>query len=171
MSSVYCEIGAVILTENGAATTYCTVSEADAYHQERLHNSEWLQTNSADKLKALKWATNILDTMSWKGEKTFQYNKLRWPRKYVKDQDGFTIDSTIFPEILKNATAEYAWELIKRDRDVDSDNAGISRVKAGEVEVEFDKHDRPTKVPTRVMFMLSSLVNSGWGASATLVRV
>ena len=138
-------------TVSGAnANSYITIATGNAYHNTRLHNSEWFDADTDTRERALKWATRKLDDLVWLGTASTDTQALRWPRGGVYDPYGLEVDSTTIPGWLEDATAEYAWELIKADRQVDSDTAGISQVMAGEVMVKFDKNDRKSRLPIAV---------------------
>jgi hypothetical protein len=116
----------------------------------------------SDKQNALVMATRYLDPLTWKGTKAASTQALRWPRSGVYDLDGDLYPNDAIPSLLINATAELAWEFIKADRLVDGDSDGLKRVKAGEVEVEFDSKTKPTTAPQYVLTMLSSLLEAGF---------
>ena len=52
----------------------------------------------------LRKATARLDHEAWKGTRVGETQALDWPRAYVEDDDGFTVDSDIVPTRVKNAT-------------------------------------------------------------------
>ena len=47
------------------ADVWGTLIEADAYHANRLHNSEWTGATDAVKETAMKWACNVLNKLNW----------------------------------------------------------------------------------------------------------
>lgn len=145
------------------SNSYIDVDTADLYHEVRLHNDEWFDASIEKREAALQWATNILDTLDWKGSKATTEQALAWPRSEVYDQSGTLLDSASIPKFLIHALSEYAWELMKGDRLVDSDTKGIKEVQAGEVRVKFDKHDRQTKTPIYVMRLLQPYLHSSFG--------
>src|SRR5690554_5479363 len=51
------------------ATYYGSVAEAHAYFQVRLHERAWSEASPVDRPKALWAATQIIDTLNYKGEK------------------------------------------------------------------------------------------------------
>lgn len=149
-------------TAGGAnSDSFATIAEANAYHNARLHNETWFDANTDTKERALKWATRILDDMKWKGSKTASTQALEWPRAAVLNLNGDELDDATIPTFLINAVSEYAFELIKMDREVDSDTKGISQVMAGEVSVKFDKTDRPSKTPTSIYRIIKNYLASG----------
>jgi hypothetical protein len=154
-----------------AANSYSSLSEANTYHSTRLHNAEWSAASNATREQALMMATSYLDALGWKGTKFSSEQALRWPRSGVLDLDGQEYSIGSIPKPLLKATAEMAWELIKSDRTVDPDSSGLKSVKAGPVEVEFDKMTTPTTIPMAVKHYLLHLLEPGYGgAFAKLVR-
>jgi len=141
--------------------SYADIADADTYHLGRLHNDEWLNASTATKEAALKWATRMLDALSWEGQKTDSNQALKWPRTYVYDDNGDQLDTATIPQFLIDATSEYAFQLIKSDRESDSDSQGISEVKAGEVEVVFNNSDRASKTPSSVYRLIIGYLATG----------
>lgn len=153
---------AIDATPKGTSSdSYATVSEANSYHAARLHNEEWFNAKPDEKERALKWATRLLDTFHWKGSKTTSAQALKWPRADVDDTNGDELNNNTIPQFLINAVSEYAWELIKGDREVDSDTKGIKEVMAGEVMVEFDKTDRASDTPNSVYRLIRDYTSVG----------
>ena len=141
--------------------SYVDMSDAVTYHEGRLHNDAWLNAGTTTREAALKWATRLLDAMSWQGEKTATSQVLKWPRTYVYNDNGDQLDTSTIPQFLIDATCEYALQLIKGDRESDTDTQGIMEVKAGEVEIVFDKNDRASKTPASVYRLINSYLSTG----------
>src|SRR4051812_38647549 len=55
---------------------YGTLSEANAYFGSRLHETAWTDADVADRPKALWAATQIIDTLNYKGTKATVYTLL-----------------------------------------------------------------------------------------------
>lgn len=131
---------AIDVTPGGAtADGYISLIDADAYHADRVDNDAWDAADDAIKETAIKNATRLLDLKDWRGEITFELGALRWPRTGIRNLDRITLDGTILPRFLENATAEWAFILI-RDGDPlsDPDSAGISKLKVDVIEIEFE---------------------------------
>lgn len=132
------------------ADGYVSVADADAYHATRVDNDAWDAADTATKETAIKNATRLLDLLNWKGTKTFEDGALRWPREGIRNLDRLELGSTTIPVFLEQATAEYAFVLI-RDGDVTATpgSAGLERVKVDVIELEFDvDSNNPTQKPT-----------------------
>jgi len=148
----------VVETGSGLATSnaYCTIDEADEYHEERLHNEAWINETSLEtKEKALVWATRVLDEeVEWKGVIYASGQALRWPRYGVYTRDGVEIGQNVIPTWLKNATAELAMYLIESDRTTDSGSLGYSNIKVGPIELDIDKQWQSNVLPKSVWNMI-----------------
>src|SRR5688500_3618315 len=88
------------------ANSYCTIAEANAYHEAHLYAEAWTEGDDEKRIPALIWATRLLDEqMQWRGYPSTLEQALRWPRSWVPDRDGQVfIDNAIVPTFLKHAT-------------------------------------------------------------------
>jgi hypothetical protein len=150
------------------ANSYATVEEANAYFTTRLHSDTWLDATVSEKEAALIMATRLIDAhysnaipatlggiaaegatllWGWSGAPASSTQALCWPRTGMFNRNGFAISSSIIPQELKDATAEFAWQLLGTDRTLDSDveSQGITQVTAGPITVKF-KDDVSAKV-------------------------
>jgi hypothetical protein len=158
-----------------AANSYASQAEADAYHEGRMHVEAWDDAEDADKERALRMATATLDAMvDWQGDTASVTQRLMWPRFGAYGRNGYLIAGDVIPAELKDATAEFARQLLAEDRTADSDveSQGLKRVVTGPVELEFKDTVRAKVVPDSVFYMirhLGTLVSQSFG-SAKLVR-
>jgi len=155
------------------SNTYCTLAEADTYHDSRLDNTNWTAATDDNKNRALVTATRLLDEWTrWKGSSNTSTQSLLWPRIDVLDRQGLEFSALIIPAFLKDAEAEFAFWLLGSDRTADSDTRGFSSLSAGAVSANIDKFDRPHVVPDSVSSMLSFYgeVRSMRPSMARLVR-
>ena len=122
-------------TAGGAsANAYCTVAEADSYHEGRLHIEDWTGAATATKEAAIVWATTLLDTqMDWVGSQTTTTQALRWPRSGIIDTEGYSVDDDAIPQFLINATAEFARLLIIEDRTVEQSGDEYEEIRVGPI--------------------------------------
>lgn len=128
-----------------SSNSYCTLAEAETYHDSRLHNEDWTTGTDANKNIALVWATRLLDEwVDWNGSKVefMDEQVLRWPRYNVQDRDGEDFDSDIIPQFLKDATAELGKDLLAEDVTADADTKGYSQMKIDVLSFTIDKTDR-----------------------------
>jgi len=94
-----------------AADSYLSVAAADTYHTNHSDSSDWSGATTAVKEKALRMATQYVDTVykrRWKGIKQLETQALAWPRWKVTDFDGFTVGDDHVPADLEDAIAELA---------------------------------------------------------------
>jgi hypothetical protein len=64
---------------------------------------------------------------------------MSWPRIGMFSKNKFLIDSTVIPQQLKEAQAEFARQLIDADRTADNDafKGGVKGLTVGPVSLEF----------------------------------
>jgi len=145
------ETGAGLLTSN----SFISLDDADLYHEMRLHVETWTTASDDTKEAALMWATRLLNNLiNWSGYKATEGQALRWPRYLVYDLDGYLIESTVIPDFLKSATAEYARNLIETDLTEENGLAGYKKLKIDVLELEVDKYSQSATIPPAVWDMV-----------------
>jgi hypothetical protein len=148
---------------SASANSYATVAEADTYHDSRLFATDWTGAATATKTVALIMATRLLDAIyAWESWATDATQALQWPRTGILARNQLElVDSTVIPDELKNATAEFARQLIVADRSLDSDieTQGITSLRAGPVSLTFKNGVYTKTVPDAVV----SLLPYWWG--------
>ena len=165
----------LVITPGAAnANSYCSLVEAEAYHETHLYATPWTDADEDSQIAALIWATRLLDEqVDWKGYVTSLTQSLRWPRSMViaRDRQQY-FDNASIPTFLKNATAELARHLLAGDRTKER-SIGITSVVADTVEVVFDKHDVKPILPPSVVSLVQAygLVIGPGSGTARLVRV
>ena len=157
------------------ANSYATVEEADTYH-DTLVNADaatWSNASADDKARALIMATRILDQqIEWLGYVSSNTQALQWPRTYMDTDkrmllwppgaqpfdwwNAYYVDPTTVPQRLKDATSEFARQLLAANRTADDElsQKGITRISAGTVEVSFTGYARPDVIPDAVFYMV-----------------
>lgn len=144
-----------------ASNSYLTESEASTYLEEnRLFTTAWTSADYETRVKALIWATKILDTSyDWVGAKQEYEQALRWPRSGAIDPDGDAYLNDEIPQPLKDAVSELALSLLAKDRTLDPPLAiaGISHAKVGSIEVTVDSMNLEELLPDYVKTLLSDL--------------
>lgn len=151
-------------TVGGASSnSYITTAEGDAYHADRLHSIDWTGATADTKRAAVIMATRLLDaTYEWANYPTTSEQALQWPRVGMWDTNGIDyVDDSVIPDELKWATAEFARQLIAGDRSADSDveTQGLTRLKAGPVELAFKNNVFAKVIPDAV----AAFIPEGWG--------
>lgn len=156
-----------------AANTYCTLAEALAYHEAHVYGAPWAAATAAERSVALAMATRLIDVhLEFEGVVVTSTQALAWPRLNVLGPNGYAVDGTI-PTLVRDATAEFARQLLGKDRTLDLPQAGVSRLKAGPVELEFDSAFAAQVLPDSVFDMLRPYgrKKAGRRVSVPLVRV
>jgi hypothetical protein len=164
---------------SASANTYCSLADAETYFEGRLHKTNWDGADDADKNAALVWATRLLDQhIVWEGVQHSSSQALAWPRSFVLSKETATefsyliyLDSSTIPTFLKEATAEFAFELIKKDRTLEPDTKGYRWMKVGPISIESNRMDRPHAVPQNVYSMIASYGTKRVSATRSTVRV
>lgn len=103
--------------------------------------------SQAAKENLLIAAAMVLDAcFKWTGAAVDSVQALTWPRSGMLTRNGFPIDTVTIPAELKNAQCELALQMLAGDRMADNSAAaaGVSMVKAGSVEVQFQSVDSST---------------------------
>lgn len=156
------------------ANAYCTALEADAYHDDlpvASVRTAWTSASSDDKSRAILEATRLIDrAFEFQGARTTVLQALAWPRYvstpipndlgfYVSGVTDFYVDPRTIPDRVKQATAEYARQLLTTDRTADyaPEARGIKRMKADVIEIEFKDNLVGKPVPDAVCLLLSTL--------------
>jgi len=162
------------------SNSYVTKAEASAiggYHDGHLYSSIWTIATSDNKNKSLVMAARLLDQwVDWKGYRATEEQALRWPRYDVQDLDGYTFDSDIIPQFLKDANAEFARLLLASDTTAIPDTQGFKSLKLGDLALEIDSQDRDAygAIPDSVLVILEpygQIRRRGNAGARTLLRV
>jgi hypothetical protein len=173
-------VAVTLVTTPGAANanSYCSLTEAADYHAAHPYGDAWTDADSGDdgRSKALATATRLLDEwMEWGGSAWQATQKLAWPRYgfLARHNTAQLVDWTTIPDFVKNATAEFARQLLAEDRTADSDveTQGLSSLQVGSVQLSFRDGVRQKVVPDSVAAMLSHVGTVRGASFATpLVR-
>ena len=99
-----------LIVEDGSrvagANTYASVATIDAYHSDR-GNTTWTGED-ATKEAAILRAMTYIDGLCWRGIKATQSQTLEWPRGYMEDRNGYSINSDVVPTVVVQALCEAA---------------------------------------------------------------
>lgn len=143
---------------SASANSYCSVDDADAYHGDRLHVTDWTGASTDTKQRALIMATRLLDDMfDWASLRTDEIQALEWPRSgLIAANRREQIEDDEIPNELRDATAELARQLIAEDRSADNEAeaAGLKSLEAGPVSLAFRDRIVPKVIPDAVFYMI-----------------
>lgn len=165
-------IDATVGGEN--SNSYCTLAEADAYHESRLFTDTWDDAEDDTKNRALVMATRLLDShVVWGGYAANSgVQALQWPRGGMYDAFDEAISKDEIPRTLKDATAEFARLLIDADLPADVSSQGIGSVGLGPIKVDFSSEGQQRKViPEIVKEMVSLWIAEEAFASTSAVKL
>jgi hypothetical protein len=123
-----------------SANSYCTVAEATALLDMRLHSGAWTAATPDDQARALISATRLLDDqVRWYGTPTTPTQALAWPMQGQIDYYGRPIDPDSIPSTIKDATATYGLALLEVPASTVSvsADAGIKSKRLGDTSVTY----------------------------------
>lgn len=146
----------------GNSNSYCTLAEANAYHETRLFAASWEEASADTRNRALVSATRLLDShISWLGDPSAAgIQALQWPRSGMYDAFDKAIDEGEIPQVLKDATAEFARLLIESDRTAEVSSEGIGEIGLGPIQINFSDEGQTRKViPSIIQEMLSPWID------------
>lgn len=118
----------VLVKEDGTglanANSYASAADGDAYHDGHLYATSWTSSTTANKEKALVFATRVIDSQyRFHGYRATTVQALQWPRSGCPDPDAApdspgvaSLASNQIPTALINATCEMARALLATDR-------------------------------------------------------
>jgi len=146
------------------ANAYCDVAFADQYHLDRpAVGTTWGVATSDQKSAAILWATKLMDAAwFWTGYPTDAVQALLWPRGGMLKRNGWEyVDIHTIPIEIKNATAEYARQLLVSDLAGNNpvQTQGITALRAGPVSLNFKDGVFAKPVPDTVYI----LIPPSWG--------
>ena len=159
------------------SNSYSTFSEAEDYIEMRLHSDNWDDSNDDDREAGLMMATALLDRLcNWDGAKASDTQFLRWPRTFIYDPDGKTVDSATIPQFLKDATAEFALHLLGDDltETISRDLEGFKQIEVGSLNLVLDTEHGAYKkamMPDSVWIIVRSYCSRMGAGQKTLVRI
>lgn len=161
------------------ANSFVTLAEYAYYHERRIPLDPPVTTSGDTAARSVIMATRILSRMvalkrtlrwdragkpyyytsrTWTGAVATSTQVLAWPRTGMYDRFGREIADDTIPADLKDATSELGGQLESlADRTLDNDVAaqGITRIKAGSVELEFKDLIEAQILPDAVLSLLA----------------
>jgi hypothetical protein len=160
---------------HAAANSYATVAEGTTYHESHLYASAWENASADEQCRALVMATRMMDTwFDWHGTPAASGQGLLWPRDGAYGKDGYELASDEIPAGIRDATIEWARQLLAADRTADSETEtqGIKALKAGSVMLQFRDGVAAKPIPDAVLVMAShyGVPRSRSGGAVTLQR-
>ena len=160
------------------ANTYCTRADATQYDDNHPQSgTTWSGASDDLKDQSLLMATRLLDEhIEWTGSPSDVIQVLNWPRTGMWDRNDIAMDSDSIPNGVRDATAEFARQIIAANRMADDavSTKGITNLQAGPVSLTFSGRKGAKVVPDAVYYILESSwfwsVRKRGQMSAELVR-
>lgn len=137
----------ILITTPGAsnANSWATLAEQKSYAEIRTPHIAWIDTASDTLIEQRMILSTLLinNAFDWTGAAASETQRLAWPRKYMFSRNGYLLSDTVNPVDLINAQCEMGLQLGAQDliKDNKAEQLGVQRVKAGDVEVEFQDKD------------------------------
>lgn len=133
---------------------YGTLEEAQEYFESRLHESAWTGASVADRPKALRAATRIIDTLNFKGCKNSVYLLLEddpdASDEDIREQEAAQElefprgEDTEVPEAIRIACYEIAHSLLDgKDPEMELENLGIASQGIASVRTSYARSNAP----------------------------
>lgn len=163
------------------ANSYVTLAEFETYLDERLVTSTAAAAADADQNRALIEATRRVDQETFigspvnplNGTSTGTTQALKWPRYSATNDDGWTYESTVIPQPVKDAVMELAIALLNSgtaDAMADSGLEAFESVKVGPLEVVPRHARKAAALPSMVRRLLRTVLDGESAGGVTFVK-
>jgi hypothetical protein len=166
----------LLVTDSTLASfnSYVTVAEVDAYCQQMGYTS-WADLSTLEKEQAILRGMIYIDSLDYKGDKTYFTNPLAWPRVGVYSDsisfpDTYTyyteLSITEIPNSLKRGTCQAAYEeSISAGILLPTLSSNVKREKVDVLEIEYFKPDGASNqaVFSRILALMKDILNMGSG--------
>jgi hypothetical protein len=143
---------------SASSNSYITLAEADQFVDDRpAASSTWASATDAEKTQAILWATKLMDRLiDWEGQVVDGVQSLDWPRNGLIYPSGYAVESDIIPVEIKDATAEFARQLLDEDRSGDSavETQGLTSLRVGPIALTFKDSVFAKVVPDAVVNLI-----------------
>jgi hypothetical protein len=117
--------------------SYTTITEADAYFNDRLNIRPWELASSDERRRGLAQATSIIDRLNFLGAKTSDAQENQFPRN----------DDTLIPNDVKNATSEIALALLDGvDPELEFENIYLRSQGYSSIRATYEKEPPPSQI-------------------------
>ncbi|MCW2309719.1 DnaT-like ssDNA-binding protein [Rhodobium gokarnense] len=156
-----------VTAKSATAVAYGSAAEADAYFTARAITT-WTGTDAAKEAALIRGCDYLEGKYRgrWEGLATTEAQSLSWPRGYICDVDGYSIDADTVPNKVKYANFEAALLILTgADLEPALERGGapiMERVKAGpvETETEYSAGAPARSVFTKIEGLLVGLVKN-----------
>lgn len=168
---------AVIILEDGTgvedANAYFDYDFVDDYNDNNDQIAEWYALTTLDKQKHIRRGTAMVMrdyTGQWNGLRTYEVQRMPFPRTGIVDPDGFLIGSSTIPLALKEACAEAALRSAQ-DKDLIADEEAGQNLSAESITIDVislqneyvgRKQTAPVFKVVRSILIAAGLISSGF---------
>ncbi len=136
---------------------YITLQEAEDIANSRLYSDKFSCANPDNKVIALIQASELLDSLLWKGSKTSQSQLKSFPRTALYDLDGVLVEQQI-PNWLKRANFEVAINILTTNPNTE----GLVSLKLDTLQVSKQSVSTKNWYTTSVKQLVSQFVKSSF---------
>ncbi len=162
---------------SASANTYITLAEADTYCSNMAYTS-WASLASSTRESCILRAMVYIDALAFKGYKTSFQNPLSWPRAGVysdirNDLFGFWSEYPVneIPKSLKRGLCHAAYEeSLEADILLATSQDNIKREKIDIIETEYFSSQPSQKIFTKVLALMSDIVQETGSRMANILR-
>lgn len=167
-------------TGKSDATSYSDLAFAEQYVEDYITDStDWDGATNDVKEQALNIASRYLDVqygLILQGYRYLDTQALDWPRSYVVDRDGYSIDTDEIPVRWKQATVEVAVYVVSNG-EVFSELDSEGKLQAEEITIDvitikkqWAGTNTSSAVKSKVYGLVSEYLKSGSGGLSAEVR-
>ncbi len=122
------------------ANVYLTTAEADDILAVEAGISTWLAFTDDVKKRLLVLATRYIEEkVTWFGEAVFPEAYLSFPRRGVKNRNGYLLAETLIPREIKSVVARLGL-LFATEDEASLSTIGIKRFRSDTLEIEFQSN-------------------------------
>lgn len=137
--------------------SFATVAQCTDYATMKL-NTAWAALTTAQKEASLIWATKLLNSLTWRGQKTDPLQPNEFPRAFLWRSGNTTdiagndsslygdylFDSTTAPQFIIDACCDLAIQISASDTTAPTGLEGLKSVKVDTIEVVADQISAPS---------------------------
>ncbi len=142
------------------ANVYLTTSEADDILAVEAGVSVWMALDDEVKKRLLVLGTRYIEEkVTWFGDAVFPEAYLSFPRRGVKNRNGYLLAETLIPREIKNVVARLALTFVNED-EASLSTIGIKKFHSDTLEIEFQSNYGGTVGPA---WLAGALRGIGYG--------
>lgn len=154
------------------ANSYISVEQADAFAFGNVNGQTWLDLTQQQKEALLVQSTYRIDLEGWSGSISDPLQSLQWPRAYIINRNGKSINRDVVPTELQQATFALAYhylnEFLENPTVSRQDMDRLSALTIGPLSMTINQR-KEDEFPDMVKRLLKAIGDNVWiGASASI---